>query len=77
MKLVFYMFFASLFGVIIESKNGRVFVNFFLFIRIIPVGGYTYNSLYLARKYACILVGYNLFQDANSFPRVKLRGYSV
>ena len=40
------MFFASLFSVMIEFKNGRVFMNFLLSIRIIPVGGYTYNSLY-------------------------------
>ena len=44
------MFFASLFSVMIEFKNERVFMNFLLSIRIIPVGGYTYNSLYEARN---------------------------
>ena len=37
---------ASLFSVMIEFKNERIFMNFLLSIRIIPVGGYTYNSLY-------------------------------
>ena len=36
-------------------------------------GGYVNHSLYLARKCVRIFVrGHYLFQDANSFPKVKL-----